>query len=82
MKIILNLKSRIISANKTKSQLIDRIDDLKIKNKNLSAELSTNESHVDSLHDRILIVEENYASGEQTRISDRVKQNESKKIRD
>ncbi|MFQ5440545.1 MAG: AAA family ATPase [Nitrosopumilaceae archaeon] len=64
-----NLKSRILSANKTKSQLIERISELKDKSKHLTAEISTNESHVESLIDRISIVEQNYASGEQTRIS-------------
>jgi chromosome segregation protein len=64
-----HLKSRISSANKIKLQLIDRISELGSKNKILTAELSTIESHVESLVDRILIVEENYASGEQTRIS-------------
>jgi chromosome segregation protein len=64
-----HLKSRMLSANKTKSQLIDRISELKSKNKILASELSTIESHVESLVDRISIVEENYASGEQTRIS-------------
>ena len=74
-----NLKSRIFSANKIKSQLIDRITELRLKNKTLSAELSTIESHVDSLIDRISIVEENYASGEQTRISSELTKMNSKK---
>jgi len=74
-----NLKSRIQSANKTRTQLIDRISELKHRNKNLSAELSTVESHVESLNDRILIVEENYASGEQTRISSELNRINSKK---
>jgi chromosome segregation protein len=64
-----HLQSRMLSANKTKSQLIERISELGSKNRILSAELSTIESHVETLVDRISIVEENYASGEQTRIS-------------
>jgi chromosome segregation protein len=64
-----HLQSRMLSANNTKSQLIERISELGSKNKILSAELSTIESHVETLVDRISIVEENYASGEQTRIS-------------
>ena len=64
-----NLKSRLISANKTKSQLIDRISELSSKNKILSPELSITELHVESLNDRISLVEENYASGEQIHIS-------------
>ena len=74
-----NLKSRILSAKIIKSQLIDRISELKSKNQNLSAELSTVESHVDSLTNRILIVEENYASGEQIRISSELNRINSKK---
>ena len=64
-----HLQSRMLSANKTKSQLIERISELGSKNKILFAELSTIESHVETLVDRISLVEENYASGEQTRIS-------------
>ncbi len=64
-----NLKSRILSANKKQLQLLDRISELKSKNKTLSTELSITESHMESLVDRISLVEENYASGEQTRIS-------------
>jgi chromosome segregation protein len=64
-----NLKSRVSSAIKTKTQLIQRISDLTSQNKTLKGELSTCDSHVESLLNRISIVEENYASGEQQRIS-------------
>jgi len=64
-----NLKSRISSAVKMKNQLIQRISEIQSKNKILSSEILTNESHVESLLERISIVEENYASGEQKRIS-------------
>ena len=64
-----NLKSRILSTKKMKSQLEIRISELKSKNNNHISELSTIESHVESLVDRISLVEENYSSGEQTRIS-------------
>jgi chromosome segregation protein len=74
-----NLKSRITSAHKMKSQLLSRISELKIKNNALSSELSTTESHVESLIDRISLVEENYASGEQTRISNEIMKINSKK---
>jgi len=74
-----HLKSRISSANKLRLQLNDRISELKSKSSNLSAELSTNESHVESLIDRISIVEANYASGEQTRISTELTKMNSKK---
>jgi chromosome segregation protein len=74
-----HLQSRMLSANKTKSQLIVRISELESKNKILSGELSTMESHVETLVDRISIVEENYASGEQTRISNELKKMNFKK---
>jgi chromosome segregation protein len=74
-----NLKSRMLSANKIKSQLIDRISELNSKNKILSAKLSTIESHEESLNDRISLVEENYASGQQTRISNELIKINSKK---
>ena len=64
-----NLKSRIISAKNTKVQLTKRISDLISRNNIISSEVSTNESHLESLLDRIGIVEQNYASGEQTRIA-------------
>ena len=46
-----------------------RISELNQKNSNLLAEISTHESHIDSLNERITIVEEKYASGEQKRIT-------------
>lgn len=64
-----NLKSRIRSAHKMKEQYTQRISELSSRNKILTAELSTHESHVDSLIERISIVEENYAGGEQKRIA-------------
>ncbi len=64
-----NLKSRIISAKNTRVQLTKRISDLTSRNNIISSEVSTNESHLESLLDRIGIVEQNYASGEQTRIA-------------
>ncbi|MCV0371945.1 MAG: chromosome segregation protein SMC [Nitrosarchaeum sp.] len=64
-----NLKSRILSAANMKEQLSSRISELEQKNKSLLVEISTHESHIESLHERIAIVEENYASGEQARIA-------------
>lgn len=64
-----NLQSRIISAKNTKEQLTKRISELTSRNKIIESEISTNESHLESLLDRITIVEQNYASGEQTRIA-------------
>ena len=74
-----NLKARLVSANKMKLQLINRISELNSKNKILSGEVSTIESHVESLNERISLVEENYASGEQTRISNELAKINSKK---
>ena len=64
-----NLKSRITSALVTKDQLTKRISDLSSRNLILKSEISTTESFVESLTERIAIVEKNYASGEQTRIA-------------
>ncbi len=64
-----NLKSRILSAKNMNEQLTKRISNLTSRNNIVESEVSTNESHVESLLDRIAIVEQNYASGEQTRIA-------------
>ena len=64
-----NLKSRILSGKNRKEQLTKRISNLTSRNNIVESEVSTNESHVESLLDRISIVEQNYASGEQTRIA-------------
>ena len=64
-----NLKSRIDSALKMKEQLTTRISDLTLRSNAIESEISTGESHVISLQDRIAIVEENYIGGEQDRIA-------------
>lgn len=64
-----NLKSRIASALNMKEQLTKRISDLTSRNDIIESEVNTSESHIDSLNDRISIVEQNYAGGEQTRIA-------------
>jgi chromosome segregation protein len=64
-----NLKSRISSATNMKEQLTKRISGLTSRHLIIKSEISAHESHVTSLNERILIVEENYASGEQTRIA-------------
>ena len=74
-----NLKSRIVSAMSMKEQLTKRISELNSRNLSIESELSTNESHIDSLNQRISIVEENYASGEQTRIANELSSINSKK---
>ena len=64
-----NLKSRLSSAFVMKEQLTKRISDLTTRNNLIESQISTDESHIDSLNDRISIVEQNYAGGEQTRIA-------------
>ena len=64
-----NLKSRILSVKNMKEQLTKGISNLTSRNNIIESEVSTNQSHVESLLDRISIVEQNYASGEQTRIA-------------
>ena len=64
-----HLQSRISSAVNMKQKLTARISELTKRNVNLQQEISSYESHIESLIERISIVEENYASGEQTRIA-------------
>ena len=64
-----NLKSRITSAIKMKEQLAKRITELNSRDSHVKSEIMTNESHIESLTERISIVERNYASGEQERIA-------------
>ena len=74
-----NLQSRISSAINMKQQLVTRISELNKRNTNLLVEISTHESHIDSLNTRITLVEENYASGEQTRIANELSKVNAKK---
>ncbi len=74
-----NLQSRISSAINMKQQLVTRISELNKRNTSLLVEISTHESHIDSLNARITIVEENYASGEQTRIANELSRVNAKK---
>jgi len=64
-----NLKSRITSVMELKEQLTKRNSELTLRNTHIDSEIITNESHIESLHERIEIVDKNYASGEQTRIA-------------
>jgi len=75
-----NLKSRILSAKNIKKQLTGRISNLTSRNNIIESEISTNESHLESLLDRITIVEQNYASGEQTRIASELSKINTKKL--
>jgi len=75
-----NLKSRIHSTLDVKEQLSKRILQLNLRNSTIESEESTTESHVESLTDRIVLVEENYASGEQSRIANELSKINLKKI--
>ena len=77
--LILFFRPVIESAKIMKDQLTTRISDLTSRNNIIESEVSTNESHVESLLDRITIVEQNYASGEQTRIASELLKMNSKK---
>jgi len=74
-----HLKSRISSAIIMKQHLAERISELNKRNVSLLAEISSAESHIDSLNSRIALVEENYASGEQTRIANELSRVNAKK---
>ena len=65
----IHLKSKISSTMIMKEQLSKRITELTSRNTMIESELSSNESHVESLNERIVIVDKNYASGEQSRIA-------------
>ena len=65
----IHLKSKISSTMIMKEQLSKRITELTSRNTIIESELSSNESHVESLNERIVIVDKNYASGEQSRIA-------------
>ena len=75
-----NLKSRLSSTLTVKEQFAKRISDLISRNKIIESEVSTSESHIDSLKDRISIVEQNYASGEQSRIANELQRINLKKM--
>ncbi len=65
----IHLKSKINSTIILKEQLSKRITELTSRNAIIESEFSSNESHVESLDERIVIVDKNYASGEQSRIA-------------
>lgn len=64
-----DLKWKISSAQKMKESLSSRISDLTSKRDHILTELVRQESSRDSLSERIVLMEENYADGEQTRIA-------------
>lgn len=74
-----NLDSRITSAQAMKEQLLKRISEQTSRNSIIRSEVTTTESYVESLEERITIVENNYASGEQSRIANDLSRINSKK---
>jgi len=75
-----NLKSNIASKISVKEQLSKRNSELTSRNTNIESEMITTESHIESLHERITIVDKNYASGEQARIATEMNRINIKKI--
>lgn len=67
--VLSNLESRMSSAREIQKQLEARVSELHSKSSGLSTEISKHQSHIDSLEERIKIVVENYADGEQARIA-------------
>lgn len=67
--ILSNLESRMSSAQEIQKQLDARVSELSSKSSGLSTEISKHQSHVESIEDRIKIVVDNYADGEQARIA-------------
>jgi chromosome segregation protein len=64
-----DLKLKVATIEKTKSQLESRILHLQRNLDRISVEFSKEESHIASLEERIIIMHDNYADGEHTRIA-------------
>ena len=62
-----------------KEQLLKRISEQTSRNSVIQSDMTTTESYVQSLEERISIVEDNYASGEQSRIANELSRINSKK---
>ncbi|NMI82506.1 MAG: chromosome segregation protein SMC [Candidatus Nitrosopumilus sp. MTA1] len=75
-----NLKSSIASKMNLKGQLAKRNSELTSRNTHIESKIITNESHIESLNERIFIVEKNYASGEQDRIASELSRINVKKV--
>ena len=63
-----------------KGQLTQRNSELTSRNTHIESKIITNESHIESLNERIFIVEKNYASGEQDRIASELSRINVKKV--
>jgi len=76
-----DLKWKIGTTTKMKGQLSTRISELQQRIQYLNVESTKQNSYVVSLDERILLVQENYADGEQTRIASELSRlNEKKSI--
>ena len=75
-----NLKSSIASKMNLKGQLAKRNSELTSRNTHIESKIITTESHIESLNERIFIVEKNYASGEQDRIASELSRINVKKV--
>ena len=75
-----NLKLSIVSKMNLKEQLAKRNSELTSRNTHIESEIITTKSHIESLNERILIVEKNYASGEQDRIANELSRINVKKV--
>ena len=64
-----DLKFKITSIDKMKSQLETRISQLERHNDRLCMDLAKEESYLASLEERISLVHDNYADGENNRIA-------------
>ena len=74
-----SLKSNIDITSGNIKHLQDRIFEMQSRHDIFDSETLTHESHVDSLNERITIMDENYADGEQTRIASELSQINLKK---
>ncbi|MBT8252118.1 MAG: chromosome segregation protein SMC, partial [Nitrosopumilus sp.] len=74
-----NLIEEISASKKMQDILMERISQLRSKKETLVTEIAKKESHIISLDQRISIVTENYAEGEQTRIAGQLSRLNEKK---
>ena len=76
----MNLKSRIASAIKIKEQLLSRISEITSNKNDMESELTTHESVIASINEKILTTEKEYETGEQARIASELSKINSKKL--
>ena len=74
-----DLKLKVVGFSKLQNGLSTRISQLSRKKERMKTEAAKQESYVSSLNERISIVEDNYAEGEQTRVSHELERLNEKK---